>query len=215
MKQTSAERYLHIQQHIRTHYASQAKIIAVTKGRPVADVLALYEVGCRDFGESRLDAAFEKMEHTPKDIRWHFIGALQTKKVPKIVGKFYLIHSVDTPELAQKIADCSQRAGATTAILLQANTSGEEAKQGLSGTEWVKNYPKVAKLDHIAIKGWMTMAPYTKDFEVIRGCFRGLKALRDTLTPQGELSMGMSNDHDIALEEGATLLRIGSLLFSD
>jgi pyridoxal phosphate enzyme (YggS family) len=187
-------------------------LVAVTKGHNPDEIQPLYDLGCRHFAENRVDAALEKMEKLPKDIQWHFIGSLQKNKVRKVIGKFALIHSVDTPELAKKISDCSLEAGLKTPILLQANTSGEESKHGLTFEEWQKKYPELVKYEGIVIKGLMTMAPLIDDEKIIRDCFAKLRHLGENLKLQ-QLSMGMSHDYPLAIAEGATLLRIGSALF--
>lgn len=195
------------------------RVIAVTKGRPVEEVITAYEAGCRDFGENRLEEAWDKIQKAPSDIHWHFIGHLQSKKVNKAMGKFCLIHSVDSFTLAQKISIAGEKAGIVTPILLQANTTGEKTKQGHTPQEWKEKIKELFALPALDIQGLMTMAPYTNDENSIRSCFRNLAQLRNELEDiRGirlpHLSMGMSNDYRIAIEEGATLLRIGSLLFS-
>lgn len=187
-------------------------LVAVTKGKPIETVNALYRDGCRNFAENRLNEAFSKMDKAPKDIRWHFIGSLQKNKVRKIIGRFVLIHSVDSYELALKISECSQEAGVETAILLQVNVSGEASKHGFTETELLKNFEKLKSLPYLKIEGLMTMAPLTEDNTVIRECFSGLKRLQQQLN-LSTLSMGMSHDYTIAIEEGSTMLRIGSALF--
>lgn len=189
-------------------------IIAVSKGRTFEEIRKVYETGVRDFGESRVAEALEKMVQLPNDIRWHFIGKLQKNKVNKVVGKFALVHSVDSVELAKKLAQASVERGLITAILLQANTSGEKSKSGLSPAEWKARWPQVKSLKGLNVQGCMTMAPHTDDQQVIRRCFSALRELRDDLGLK-ELSMGMSNDHKIALEEGATMVRLGKAIFDE
>ena len=174
--------------------------------------MPLYESGCRNFAESRVDAALEKIQQLPTDINWHLIGTLQKNKVRKIIGKFKLIHSVDSPELAKKISDCSLEAGLKTSILLQANTSGEASKHGLNADEWLKRYQEVEGLQGVKVEGLMTMAPLVEDEKIVRNCFYALKKLGEKLKTY-HLSMGMSQDYPLAIAEGATLLRIGSALF--
>jgi PLP dependent protein len=193
-------------------------LIAVSKNRSVEQMMELYRQGCRDFGESRIQEALDKMEKMPTDIRWHLIGTLQKNKVRKAIGKFALVHSVDTPELARKISECSSEAGLTTQILLQANTSGEPSKHGLSPYQWNEAYPKLLKLPNLKIEGLMTMAPLVDDQQLIRRCFSNLRLLRDQLGGSPALpilSMGMSHDYRIALEEGATHLRVGTAIFAE
>jgi pyridoxal phosphate enzyme (YggS family) len=154
------------------------------------------------------------MVEAPPDIRWHFIGHLQKKMVPKVTCPFVLIHSVDSVELAEHIAELSQKANTTTSILLQANTSGEVSKQGLTPEIWKREFEKVARLPHLKIEGLMTMAPLIDDEKIIRSCFANLRKLRGELGLK-HLSMGMSQDFAIAIQEGATLLRIGTAIFKN
>jgi len=193
-------------------------LIAVSKKHPLESIVEAELAGCTDFGENRVQEALEKIASAPPGIRWHLIGSLQKKKVAKIIGKFVLIHSVDTRELAIKISEASINEQTVTNILLQANTSGEEAKHGLRCDEWIEVYRELMDLPGIAINGLMTMAPLTEDQERIRQCFQALRGLRDMLEDQfgrvlPHLSMGMTRDYRVAIEEGATLLRIGTAIF--
>lgn len=194
-------------------------LVVISKGHTKEKILEAYDAGVRDFGENRVKEALEKITDTPKDIRWHFVGNLQKNKVSKVIGKFALIHSVDTFELAEKISNLSLNAGLVTSILLEANTSGEKAKSGQTPEIWKEKYLKMLDLKGISIQGLMTMAPFTEDESAIRQCFINLRHLRDDLEALGQfqlptLSFGMSNDFRIAIQEGATLLRIGSLIFA-
>lgn len=216
-----ADRYCHLLasiQEIAVKCGRDPKditLVAVTKGHSLEHVMAAYEAGCRDFGENRLQEVLGKMAQAPHDLRWHLIGTLQKKKVPKVVGTFALIHSVDTWELAQKISQHSEKSGVETPILLQANTSGEEAKHGLSPEGWKLVFEDAVKLPGISIHGLMTMAPLVEDKFCIRRCFSRLRELRDELQLTGHLSMGMTHDYPIAIAEGATLLRIGTAIFGE
>ncbi len=197
----------------------EIQLIVVSKNRTVEEIQEVYKEGCRDFGESRIPEALQKMECTPSDIRWHFIGKLQKNKVGKAIGKFALIHSVDCYELAEYISTLSEKRGVKTAILLQTNTSGELSKGGLSPEKWEELFPKVLELTGIEVAGLMTMAPYTEDERVIRNTFCLLKRLQEKLqkvygVPLATLSMGMSHDYPLAIEEGATLIRLGEAIFS-
>ena len=136
------------------------------------------------------------------------------KKVPKIIGRFHLIHSVDSVELARKISECSLKQDLVTDILIQVNISGEKTKHGFSIQDLKENYKEMCALSNLHIKGLMTMAPYTNNIDVVKECFAGLRGLSEKLGINGELSMGMSHDFKEALFEGATLLRIGSLIFN-
>jgi len=199
---------------------SDIKLLAVTKGVSLPTIDFLYSQGVRDFAENRLPEAFLKQSQSPKDCRWHFIGALQSNKVSKIIGHFFLIHSMDSLSLAKKISVASLKANVTTSMLLQVNTSHEISKRGMSPKDCLKDYLELRELPNINVLGLMTMAPNTENETVIRNCFSDLRKLRDqlnqlypSLSPLKELSMGMSSDYPIAIEEGATILRIGSLLY--
>lgn len=196
-------------------------LIAVTKNYSKSAIDGVYQSGGRDFGESRVQEALTKMSALPEDSRWHFIGTLQSNKASKIIPSFHLIHSIDSYSLAQKISRMSQEKGCMTSILLQVNTSGEPTKHGLSGVDWESFLEELNQLKNIRIEGLMTMAPRTEDQKMIRACFRKLHSLREHWRSRmrepalfRHLSMGMSNDFLIAIEEGATLIRIGRALFS-
>lgn len=200
--------------------ADDLTVVAVSKTQPAEAVKVLYEAGCRDFGESRVQEALSKMDAAPLAIRWHLIGNLQSKKVKKVIGRFALIHSVDTPELAQYIAQASLNQQVVTPILLQVNTSGEASKHGLSPSQWKDHFEQVLHLPGVVVKGLMTMAPLTDDTRRIADCFAGCRKFKEDLSKTfavelPHLSMGMSHDYPIAIAEGATLLRVGTHLFSD
>lgn len=221
---TIIENYHHVRQQIaEVAYAcgrnpQDIELVVVTKGRAWAEFNPLYHLGARDFGESRLQEAEEKMMATPEDIHWHYIGALQKNKVRKVIQSFVLIHSVDSLELAQKISACSQEEDQTTRVLLQVNTSGEMSKQGFTEDEVKRDFETLWQLPGVQVEGFMTMAPLTDDEMTIRKCFHKLWNLRDEFMIRGgislpHLSMGMSHDYPHAILEGATLLRIGSAIF--
>lgn len=189
-------------------------VIAVSKTYSVDAVREVYGAGCRDFGESRVQEALPKIESGASDLRWHLIGTLQANKVRKVIGKFCLIHAVDNLELACKISSCSQEIGIESQVLLQVNTSGETSKRGLSVGQWEPHLDEVMALPNLKVEGLMTMAPLTDDERVVRECFRRLRHFRDQLRLR-HLSMGMSHDYPIAIEEGATLLRIGTVIFGE
>jgi PLP dependent protein len=197
-------------------------LVAVTKTHPIEQIMTVYQSGCRDFGESRVQEALEKVPLAPDDSRWHLIGTLQGNKVKKVIGRFALIHSVDSLELTKTISLHSISSGIITPILLQVNTSAEATKHGFSPEELMQQISEVFALKGVEVKGLMTMAPFTEDVGVTRQCFSLLRCLRDEVrgwldTPASfrELSMGMSHDYPIAIEEGATILRIGSAIFID
>lgn len=194
------------------------KLVVVSKGQSLSSMQEVYETGCRTFGENRAQEALSKQQALPNDIYWHFIGSLQRHHLPKIIGHFSLIHSVDTPALAAAIHERSLKKGISTPILLQANTSGEPSKRGLSPNEWKRAFLPLLSLTGIHIQGLMTMAPLTNDSSLLHRAFASLRILREDLEqisgkPLSHLSMGMSNDYEIAIQEGATVVRIGSAIF--
>ncbi|WP_214739982.1 MULTISPECIES: YggS family pyridoxal phosphate-dependent enzyme [unclassified Exiguobacterium] len=191
-------------------------LIAVTKSVGVDVANALYEEGIRDFGENRPDSLLEKVEGMPKDARFHFIGTLQTRKVRQIIDHVAAIHSLDRLSLA---AEIDKRADRMIDCFVQVNTSGEDSKHGLEIEEVAPFIENCKQYPHIRIIGLMTMAPFTEDESILRETFRRLRHLRDEVkakayehAPCTELSMGMSNDYPIAIEEGASFVRIGTVL---
>lgn len=195
------------------------KLVAVSKGKTVEQIQALYDLGQRDFGESKVQEAEAKRATLPQDILWHLIGTLQIKKVPKIVGRYCLIHSVDSFELAQKLSKVSLEHNLVTDVLLQVNASGEATKHGFSLEACQEAFPSLLTLPGIRMHGLMTMAPLTDDRVSILSCFKATAALCQKLREQynlphfNQLSMGMSQDFELAIQAGATLLRIGTRLF--
>ncbi len=195
-------------------------LVAVTKGRSLDQIHAAYEGGCRDFGENKVQESLQKISDFPYKTNCHLIGTLQTNKVRKVIGKFHLIHSVDNYQLAKKIAAASEEVGFVTSVLLQVNTSKESSKHGFSPEELMGGFTSISELKGIQIKGLMTMAPLIDDENAIRKCFRNLRLLKDKINSAfgqqiNDLSMGMSQDYHIAIEEGATLLRIGTAIFGE
>lgn len=196
------------------------KLVAVSKGKTVEQMQALYDAGQRDFGESRVQEVEAKRALLPQDILWHLIGTLQIKKVPKVVGRYALIHSVDSVELARKLSSVSLERGLITDVLLQVNASGEATKHGFSLQECQEVFAELLTFTGIRMRGLMTMAPLTEDRKAIQACFEATRDLCTQLCQQYnlpyfcELSMGMSQDYEQAIQAGATLLRIGTRLFS-
>lgn len=202
------------------------KIIAVTKYSSQEQIFEAYNLGIRNFGESYLQDAIEKISRksqyeNPEDlISWHFIGRLQKNKVKQVVGKFCLIHSVDSLELGVLINKVANGNGLVQDVLLQVNISGEETKAGFNPDDLKDSFGKLIKLPNIRIQGLMTIAPKTDDKNLIRSYFSDLSRLQKELnknfmTDIKELSMGMTNDYKIAVECGATMIRIGKGLFKD
>lgn len=214
-------KYNQIKEHVE-HIAKECNrdpdtitIIAVSKGHPFSEIQRAYEAGCRNFGENRIGEAEEKWSLIPSDVNRHFIGSLQKNKVRKVLGLNSLIHSVDSLELAEKFSVSSVENNKISSILLQANTSGEYSKHGLSPEQWEEVYEQALRLPGIKIEGWMTMAPLVEDQSIIHSCFAALRKLNEKLGPLPHLSMGMSHDYPIAIQEGATLLRIGTAIFGN
>lgn len=199
-------------------------LVIVTKHISWEQLQEAYACGCRDFGENRVDRALEKIDKSEalEQIHWHFIGKLQTKKIPKVIGHFHLIHSIDEDILLRKLSEASLKQGKVTSILLEVNASMEASKAGLSPSIWLEKIPLLLSLKGVEIKGLMTMAPLSQDEKIIRSCFAKVKQLQDNLQKSLHskeilpfLSMGMSNDFEWAIQEGATHIRIGSALFSE
>lgn len=193
-------------------------IVAVTKTQGIEAIRRALEIGVRDFGENRVQEFLGKFGLFP-DARWHFIGTLQTNKVKDVVGKACLIHSVDTIRLLGEIDRRATAAGVRQDVLLEVNVSGEDAKHGFVPADVQDALAEASALPGVAVKGLMTMAPFGRA-EESRWVFRELRELRDSLRatlPNGvelsELSMGMSNDFRVAVEEGATIVRVGTAIF--
>ncbi|NOT51042.1 MAG: YggS family pyridoxal phosphate-dependent enzyme [Chitinophagaceae bacterium] len=193
-------------------------LVAVSKTKPVEDILELYNLGHRDFGENYVQELLEKAKQLPNDIRWHFIGHLQTNKVKLIVSFVQLIHGVDSLKLLKEINKEAGKSGRIVDCLLQVHIAQEETKFGFDEKEL--NDVQMSGYANVQIKGLMGMASFTDDMDKVRTEFRNLKNLFDkqaqlqtsNFKPQ-ILSVGMSSDYKIAIEEGSNMVRIGSLLF--
>lgn len=197
-------------------------LIAVSKTKPIEMIKELYNLGIRNFGENKVQEILEKYPNLPKDIKWHMIGHLQTNKVKDIIDKVYLIHSVDSIHLAEVIEKESLKKNIIVNILLEVNVSGEENKFGLSIDEVIHAVEVISKFSHIRIKGLMTVAPYTCNPEENRKFFSKLRELSIEIKDKNIynvsmdiLSMGMTNDYKVAIEEGATMVRIGTGIFGE
>jgi pyridoxal phosphate enzyme (YggS family) len=192
-------------------------LVAVSKTKPVEDIQALYNLGQRDFGENYVQELADKQAVLPKDIRWHFIGHLQSNKVKYIAPFVHLIHGVDSWKLLKEINKQGDKQDRVIDCLLQAYIAQEETKFGMDRTEIAEIMPKLAEHTNVRVKGLMGMASFTLDQTKIHEEFRNLKALFNEFSPVDQpwstLSMGMSGDYTIAVEEGSTMVRIGSLLF--
>ena len=222
------ENYLSIKKELDE---KQVTLVAVSKTKPVADILELYHLGQRDFGENYVQELSDKALQLPDDIRWHFIGHLQTNKVKLITSFVQLIHGVDSLKLLKEINKEAEKNKKSIDCLLQVHIAKEETKFGLAENELMTiiNETGNKKMSHIKIAGLMGMASFTEDMELVRAEFRQLKGFFDRLfTPVSladnirptqyrlpALSMGMSSDYRVAVEEGSTMVRIGSLLFGE
>ena len=195
-------------------------LIAVSKTKPVDMLREAYDLGIRVFGENKVQELTEKYDRLPEDIRWHMIGHLQTNKVKYIVGKTELIHSVDSLKLAEMIEKESQKHGCVTDILVEVNVAEEESKFGLRMEEVIPFIEKIVQYPHINVRGLMTIAPFVENPEENRTIFADLHKLyvdiKEKNIDNGTvsiLSMGMTNDYEVAIEEGATMVRVGTGIF--
>ena len=199
---------------------SEVTLVAVTKYTDVAVVQRLIELGIRDLGESRPQQLLERSEQLSSDVRWHLIGHLQRNKVKPMLPRTVLIHSVDSLRLLERISAIAAELSLRPRVLLEVNVSGEAAKDGIAADELTSQWESFQAVSQVDIAGLMTMAPLSDDPEAARPVFRALRQLRDELASRSaasvkltELSMGMSGDFAVAIEEGATIVRIGSRLF--
>ena len=200
----------------------EVTLIAVSKTKPVSMLEEAYETGIRDFGENKVQEMCDKFDCLPKDIRWHMIGHLQTNKVKYLMDKAYLIHSVDSLKLAQEIEKQAAKHNRIVDILIEVNIAQEESKFGLAIQDVLVLVKEIAKLSHLRIKGLMTIAPYVENPEDNRLYFRQIKQLSVDIASQNIdnvsmdiLSMGMSGDYQVAIEEGATMVRVGTKIYGE
>lgn len=208
---------------IRRQLPEQVKLVAVSKYKPESDLLQAYEAGQRVFGENKAQEMTEKHEHLPKDIEWHFIGHLQTNKIKYIIPYVHCIHSIDSARLLAEVEKHAAKCGRRVRCLLQFHIATEESKFGFSYEEAVAmlQSPDFAEWQHVELCGVMGMATNTEDTALIRNEFRTLKSYFDRLKNEyfpgqesfREISMGMTGDYPIAMEEGSTMVRIGSAIF--
>jgi pyridoxal phosphate enzyme (YggS family) len=200
--------------------SSEIRLIAVSKTFGIGDIQKVFEEGIRDFGENKaqeLSAKFEQIDHK---ITWHFIGHLQRNKVRFVVPAASYIHSVDSLQLASEINKYAAKCNKIQKILLQVKTSYEESKSGIENKSELSDLARYCnEFSNVETLGLMTIAPFTDDKDIIRQSFRQLRKLKDDLNTDGynlkELSMGMTSDFELAIEEGATMLRIGSAIFGE
>ena len=195
-------------------------LIAVSKTKPIEDLKEAYRCGTRYFGENKVQEIMEKYPQMPGDVKWHMIGHLQRNKVKYIVDKVAMIHSVDSLRLAQTIQTEAAKEQVTIPILLEVNVAGEESKFGLSVEEVIPLTEQISTMKNIHIQGLMTIAPYVDDPEENRWVVRELKKISGDIEEKNidnvdmyVLSMGMTGDYEVAIEEGATMIRVGTGIF--
>ncbi len=198
----------------------EVTLIAVSKTKPLEMLQEIYGEGVRDFGENKVQELCDKMEQLPSDIHWHMIGHLQRNKVKYIVGKVALIHSVDTYRLAEEINIQAKKRGIIVPILVEVNIADEETKFGTTAEDAMLLVEEISKLENVRIKGLMTIAPFVENPEDNRLYFRKIKQLSVDITNKNIdnvsmeiLSMGMTGDYEVAIEEGATMVRVGTGIF--
>ena len=219
MQETIKENLLQIQEEIAPY---RPNIIAVTKYFDESAIIAAYNAGIRDFAESRVIEASQKIDNLPLEIKenskFHFIGHLQTNKVKKVIEVFDYIHSVDSVRLAEKISEEASKIGKVQKILIQINNANEEQKFGFSSEEVYNNFEDIINLKNLEIVGVMNMAPFGAEEEELVKLFSDITEIRKNLETRfnceiKEISMGMSQDYKIAAQHGSTMLRIGRKLF--
>lgn len=201
---------------------SEVTLIAVSKTKPVPDLQEIYDCGMRQFGENKVQEMVDKIPQLPEDINWHLIGHLQRNKVKYIVDKACLIHSVDSYRLAEEINIQAKKKDVIVPILIEVNVAQEDTKFGVKVEETLQLVEEIAHLDNVRINGLMTIAPYVVDSEENRPIFRKIKELALDIKTQNIdnvsmdiLSMGMTNDYEVAIEEGATHVRVGTGIFGE
>lgn len=198
----------------------EVTLIAVSKTKPVETLQEAYDLGVRIFGENKVQELTAKYEALPKDIHWHMIGHLQTNKVKYIIDKAELIHSVDSLKLAETIEKEAAKHDLIADILVEVNVAEEESKFGMKMEEVIPFVEKVSAFPHVRVRGLMTIAPFVEDPEENRSIFADLHKLYIDIKKKNHdndtvsvLSMGMTNDYEVAIEEGATMVRVGTGIF--
>lgn len=201
---------------------NEVTLIAVSKTKPIEMLQEVYDAGVREFGENKVQEMCDKMEVLPKDIRWNMIGHLQTNKVKYLIGKTSLIHSVDSLHLAEEIEKQAANKNVLVDILVEVNIANEASKFGTTKEDAIRLVREISRLSHLRIKGLMTIAPMVENPEDNRLYFRQIKELSVDIESQNidnvsmkVLSMGMTGDYMVAIEEGATMVRVGTGIFGE
>jgi len=202
---------------------SSARLVAISKTRPAQDVRAAFDAGQLEFGENRVQEALEKIAATADiPIAWHLVGHLQSNKARRAAASFACIHSIDSAEVLKRVDAAAAEAGRRTELLVQVDLAGEATKHGAPAETWLSVFEAAADCRAARVTGLMLLPPFAPDPEDARPYFRRLRALRDELAGRGvpsemlrELSMGMSHDFEVAVEEGATIIRVGTAIFGE
>ena len=223
-----ADNYKRVLEHVNSacknvnRDCSDVTLIAVSKTKPIEMLQEVYNAGARDFGENKVQEIMDKFEKLPNDIRWHMIGHLQTNKVKYIADKVYMIHSVESEKLAKEISKQAVKVGRTIPILIEVNVAEEDSKFGIKLEECEDFIRAIHDLPGITVKGLMTIAPFVENAEENREYFRALKQLSVDITKKNIdnvsmdfLSMGMTGDYIVAIEEGANYVRVGTGIFGE
>ena len=223
-----ADNYKRVLEHVNSacknvnRDCNDVTLIAVSKTKPVEMLQEVYNAGSRDFGENKVQEIMDKFEKLPNDIRWHMIGHLQTNKVKYIADKVYMIHSVESEKLAKEISKQAVKVGRTIPILIEVNVAEEDSKFGIKLEECEDFIRAIHDLPGITVKGLMTIAPFVENAEENREYFRALKQLSVDITKKNIdnvsmdfLSMGMTGDYIVAIEEGANYVRVGTGIFGE
>ena len=200
----------------------EVTLIAVSKTKPVEMISEVYDAGTRDFGENKPQEIRDKCPQLPGDIRWHMIGHLQRNKIKYIIDKVCMIHSVDSVRLAQAISEAAGKLGIVMPVLVEVNVAGEESKDGIRPEETEDFVREISAFPNIHVEGLMTIAPFTENPEENRSYFRKLSKLCVDIRDKNidnvsmcSLSMGMTGDYEVAIEEGATMVRVGTGIFGE
>jgi len=201
---------------------SEVTLIAVSKTKPVSDIRQAMDCGIRTFGENKVQEIRDKTEEITEPVNWHMIGHLQANKVKYLPGRVCMIHSVDNRKLADEIEKQFAKADTVIDVLIEVNMAGEDSKFGLTPEETPDFVKEISSLPHLNIRGLMTIAPYTEDAESNRIFFKGLRELKNKINSMDipgvnmdTLSMGMTGDYQVAIEEGATFVRVGTGIFGE
>ena len=199
---------------------SEVTLITVSKTKPLSDLRNVYEEGSRDFGENKVQELVSKIDEMPSDVKWHLIGHLQRNKVKYIAGKVAMIHSVDSYRLAEEINVQAKKNSCVIPILIEINIAGEDTKFGIKPEEAEELIREISELENVKVSGLMTIAPNVANPEENRAYFKAMKDLFVDISSKNidnvemkVLSMGMTNDYTVAVEEGATMIRVGTGIF--